>query len=120
MTRSGRWRRNVALLAGAAACSALLYLFLGPGRAPDPPPGLASMRHVDGTLTVVEDDRLVLAPFGGGREIAFVIRPADTGYFDLAHMRSHSSVALPTRIYYEQQGEQRFARYKEDAPANSR
>ena len=33
-------------------------------------------------------------------------------------MRSHSSVALPTRIYFERTGGRAFARYKDDAPVN--
>lgn len=120
--RGTTWRRNAALLGAAVVFSALLFLFLGPARAPDPPPGLASMAFADGTLTVVENDRLVLEPFGDARRdaLVFAIRPADTRYFDIAHMQSHSSVALPTRIYYERSGERLYARFKEDAPANSR
>ena len=39
--------------------------------------------------------------------------------FDIAHLQSHSSVALPTRLYLERSGGRYFAVYKEDAPANS-
>lgn len=120
--RGTRWRRNAALLGVAAACSALLFLFLGPTRAPEPPPGLSSMAFADGTLTVVEDDRLVLEPFAAGARgaLRFIIRPEDERYFDIAHVQSHSSVALPTRIYYERSGTRLYARFKEDAPVNSR
>ena len=100
-----------------------LYLFTGPGGSPDPPPDLGSLRHVDGTLVEVEQRRLVMRPFeplDGRREVAFAIRPRDDRYFDLAHIQSHSSVALPTRIYYERQGGRYYARFKKDAPANSR
>jgi hypothetical protein len=120
--RRRRAREAVALVA-ALACSGLLYLFLGPAAAPDPPSDLASLPFVDGTLTVVETDRLVLRPFeppgGGDGEIEFAIRAADSRYFDVAHMQSHSSVALPTRIYFERSAGRYVARFKEDAPANS-
>ena len=122
--RGGGWRRNATLLAAGVACSALLYLFLGPAPSPDPPADLQSLRHVDGTLTVVEDDRLVMRPFvpldGRTGDVAFVIRPRDARFFDIAHMQSHSSVALPTRIYFERSAGRYFARFKDDAPANSR
>ena len=45
--------------------------------------------------------------------------PRDDRYFDLAHIQSHSSIALPTRIYFERDGDRYYARFKEDAPANS-
>jgi hypothetical protein len=120
---TGRWARNLALVGAAALCSVVLYLFVGPSSAPDPPPDLKTLQHVDGTLTVVEQRRLVMRPFvplNGKREIEFVIRPRDDRYFDIAHIQSHSSVALPTRIYFEQDGGRYYARFKEDAPVNSR
>jgi hypothetical protein len=105
------------------ACSLLVYLFVGPAPSPDPPADLDVLRHVDGTLTVVEERRLVMRPSaplaGGPGEVEFVIRPRDARFFDIAHMQSHSSVALPTRIYFERTGGQYVARFKEDAPANS-
>jgi hypothetical protein len=55
-----------------------------------------------------------------GPEVEFVIADDDRANFDIAHMQSHSSVALPTRIYYEAEGDVRYARFKEDAPVNSR
>lgn len=82
--------------------------------------GDSSVKTVDGTLTVVEQDRLVLQPFEpGSDEMEFVIDSPDAGNFDIAHMQSHSSVALPTRIYYERDGDRLLAKYKEDAPVNS-
>ncbi len=100
----------------------LAWLFGPGGSAPAEPQDLAETAYVDGTLTVVEGDRLVMQPFeplDGQSEIEFTIREADAANFDTAHLQSHSSVALPTRIYYERSGEQLFARYKEDAPVNS-
>lgn len=80
---------------------------------------LSEMQFSDGTMSVVENDRLVMEPFEGPAELEFVIDDADQANFDIAHMQSHSSVALPTRIYYEKQGDVLYARYKEDAPVNS-
>ena len=42
------------------------------------------------------------------------------GNFDIAHLRSHSSIGLPTRIFYLEENGKRYAVYKVDAPANSR
>ena len=110
-------------LAAAATASLLLYLFVGPADGPDPPRDLESLRYVDGTLTVVEERRLVMRPFepvdGRRGELEFRIRDGDARYFDIAHMQSHSAVAVPTRIYFEQEGGRYIARFKEDAPANS-
>lgn len=122
--RSGRssWRRSGALIAGAAAISLLLYLFTGPSGAPEPPANLDSLEFADGTLTLVEERRLRLRPLsndGARRELEFVIRNSDAKFFDIAHMQSHSSVALPTRIYFVRDGGRRLARYKADAPVNS-
>lgn len=119
-------RRRIQIAVGGTAAllaSAGLLLLFGPGGGePNAPPNLSSMERVDGTLLVVEDRRLVLEPFeplDGREEVEFEIREEDTRYFDIAHLRSHSSVALPTRLYYEKSGGRYFARYKEDAPANS-
>jgi hypothetical protein len=121
--RRQRWGQNAVLLAIAVAASLCLYLFFGPAPAPDPPLDLNPLRHVDGTLSVVEDTRLVMKPFapldGRPGEVTFTVRPRDADSFDIAHMQSHSSVALPTRIYFERAGSRYFARYKEDAPVNS-
>lgn len=124
--RAARRRRrrlqNVVALALATAASLLLYLFFSPAPAPDPPVDLADLHYVDGTLAIVEERRLVMKPSapldGRTGDIEFTIRPRDAKYFDIAHMQSHSSVALPTRIYFESAGERYFARFKEDAPVN--
>ena len=116
------WVRALVFVGPTVVLMSVLYLFTGPGAAPDPPPDVGSLRHVDGTLVDVERRRLVMRPFrplDGRREVAFTIRPRDDRYFDLAHIQSHSSIALPTRIYYERAGGRYYARFKEDAPANS-
>jgi hypothetical protein len=110
--------------------TALLVAFLGVvvwlfGATPleiERPANVASLPSVDGTLLVVEPDRLVLdafTPVDGETEIEFAIREKDAAHFDLAHLRSHSSIALPTRLFYEREGDTYYAVYKEDAPANS-
>lgn len=105
----------------------LAVLFSGSSESTKPPPAFVTdttaapqVQRVDGTLTEVSEQRLVLRPFSGEAEMEFVILPEDLPNFDIAHMLSHSSVALPTRIYYERDGDQLVAKYKEDAPANSR
>ena len=110
------------VLVGVLVLVSLIWLF-GPGDDdPKAPADVKSLPYADGTLVVVEDRALTMEPFkpvDGRSEIEFTIREQDAQYFDIAHLKSHSSIALPTRIYYEKSGGQYFARYKEDAPANS-
>lgn len=102
--------------------SILAWLF-GPGAAaPKAPVDVASLPSADGTLVVVDLPRLVLKtfrPVDGKREVEFTVREADRANFDVAHLRSHSSIGLPTRVYFEREGGRYFAVFKEDAPANS-
>ncbi len=110
------------LLAALAVCLAavgLILLFGGGSSEPSKPASAQDLPYVDGTLVVVEQTRLVLRPADGGPEIDFTIRPEDVENFDIAHLQSHSSVGIPTRIYYEDDGGTRYAVYKEDAPVNS-
>lgn len=125
---SKRPRIIVASALAVVALVGLVILFSGSSEeTAGPPPsvtnaasGEPTVEYVDGTLTVVEEGRLVLQPFDTAEpEMEFVIREDDLPNFDIAHMQSHSAVALPTRIYYEEDGDTLVARYKEDAPANS-
>lgn len=114
--------RLMLLLAAIAVCLAavgLILLFGGGSSEPSKPASAQDLPYVDGTLVVAEETRLVLRPADGGAEITFTIRPADVDNFDIAHLQSHSSIGIPTRIYYEEEGGARYAVYKEDAPANS-
>ncbi len=109
------------LLAAIAVCLAavgLILLFGGGSSEPSRPASAQDLPYVDGTLVVAEETRLVLRPADGGPEVNFTIRPEDVGNFDIAHLQSHSSVGIPTRIYYEDDGGTRYAIYKEDAPVN--
>jgi hypothetical protein len=131
--KSSAGRKRLAVAGGVLGLLAvvgIVVLFSGSSEETSGPPaevrtaaqegGESSVQLVDGTLTVVETDRLVLEPFEDGKaEMEFVIDPADVANFDIAHMQSHSSVALPTRIYYERDGDRLLAKYKEDAPVNS-
>jgi hypothetical protein len=121
-TAGGRRRIMFAAALVTVVLGVVVWLF---GSTPDEvvrPAHIASLPSVDGTLLVVEPDRLVLDAFqslDNESEIEFTVRAGDRSHFDLAHLRSHSSIALPTRLYYEKVGSTYFAVYKEDAPANS-
>jgi len=115
--------RYIGIALAALLASVGLYALFGGGSGePDRPAGVENLAFVDGTLAVVEQNRLVMRtfqPLEGESEVTFSIAPQDQGNFDIAHLQSHSSVAIPTRIYYRKQGGTLFAVYKEDAPANS-
>lgn len=88
----------------------------------EPPPNLGQYAYVDGVVSRVEMPVLVLEAYEsvrGERRLTLRVRDASLRYFDVVHLRAHSSIGLPTRIYYEDDGEQLWAVYKEDAPANS-
>ena len=114
-----RMKYLAAALVTCLAAVGLILLFGGGSDEPARPAAAEGLAYMDGTLTVVEQDRLVMKPFDGDREVTFVIRPADAGNFDLAHLQSHSVVAVPTRIYYRDEGGTLYGVYKEDAPVNS-
>ena len=110
------------ILAAIAVCLAavgLILLFGGGSSEPRKPASAEGRPYIDGTLVVAEETRLVLRPGDGGPEVEFTIRPEDVGNFDIAHLQSHSSVGIPTLIFYEEEGGTKYALYKEDAPVNS-
>lgn len=87
-----------------------------------PPPNLESYEHVDGVMARVDLPILKLNAYSqvdGSDQLTFHVREADLRYFDVVHLRAHSSIGLPTRLYYEREGGKLWAVYKEDAPANS-
>jgi hypothetical protein len=111
-----------AAVAVMLAAVGLFALFGGGTNEPAKPAASENLPFVDGTLTVAEQGRLVLKPFqplDGMEEVTFAIRPEEEGNFDIAHLQSHSSVAIPTRIYYRKDGSTYYAVFKEDAPVNS-
>lgn len=118
-----------ALMTGVTTFALILLISVGgflfapsDATAPQPPANVDSLPYVDGVLVVVELPDLVLDaydPINGEQELSFKVREADSQYFDVVHLRAHSSIGLPTRLFYEEEGGQRWAVYKEDAPANS-
>lgn len=105
-----------------AVASVLFWLFGPGGSAPEAPVNVSELPYVDGTLVEVAPPKLVLRPFrpqDGRDELEFTIREQDKRHFDVAHLRSHSSVGLPTRLFYIEQSGRLYAVYKQDAPANS-
>ena len=101
---------------------ALFLLFRGESAPPAAPVNVEDLPRVDGTLTTVEDNRLVMKPFeplDGKTEVEFELRETYKKNFDLAHLRSHSAVGIPTRVYYRRDGDVFVAVYKTDAPANT-
>jgi hypothetical protein len=119
--RESRAGRLAVVAFALGACVLLFLLFRGEDVQPAAPVNVQDLPRVDGTLMVVEDDRLVMRPFeplDGQSEVEFEIRDAYRDNFDLAHLRSHSSVGIPTRVYYRRDGDVYVAVYKEDAPAN--
>ncbi|MEV6524549.1 hypothetical protein AB0M43_21555 [Longispora sp. NPDC051575] len=113
--------RAVAVVVAVVLAAGVGWLFWSEGEQPKPPTNLSELARADGTLNVVEDGRLVMTPFApvdGKTQVEFRIPEKYRKNFDMAHLRSHSAVGLPTRVYYLQQGGEYLAVYKADAPAN--
>ncbi len=118
-----------AVITGLGTFALILLIGLGvwafaPSDAPaiTPPANVDELPYADGVMVVVDLPRLVLesySPVDGKREIEFRVRDSDLKYFDVVHLRAHSSIGLPTRVFYERDGDTYWAVYKEDAPANS-
>lgn len=88
-----------------------------------PPPDIDSYAFVDGVLSEVELPTLTMNAYesvNGSTELTFVVPDENLQYFDVVHLRAHSSIGLPTRIFYKEQDGELIAVYKIDAPANSR
>lgn len=87
-----------------------------------PPPNLESYAYVDGVMSEVNLPTLVMnayEPVNGESVVTFSVPETSLRYFDVVHLRAHSSIGLPTRIYYEEIEGELIAVYKIDAPANS-
>ncbi|MDQ5894769.1 MAG: hypothetical protein QG596_1030 [Actinomycetota bacterium] len=122
VTRRRRILFGGALVASMLSLALIIWLFSPGETETEAPPGIANLERIDGTLLVAENDELVMRPFEpfeGQEEITFVVNEANQKNFDLAHLRSHSAIGLPTRVFFRRQGDQLIAVYKEDAPANS-
>ena len=87
-----------------------------------PPENLESYQYVDGVMAEVDLPRLVMNAYdevNGQTVLTFTVPEASLRYFDVVHLRAHSSIGLPTRIYFEEIDGELIAIYKIDAPANS-
>jgi hypothetical protein len=117
-----RWLVWTIVVGGLVVLAALFWLFRPGGEDAQAPVDVFDLPTIDGTLVVVEPPKLVLKafkPVNGVQELEFTIRDQDKKNFDIAHLRSHSSIGLPTRLFYLEEDGKRYAVYKTDAPANS-
>lgn len=102
--------------------AALVWLFSPLEHADPGEVDTTGAEHVDGTLTLVSEQQLVMEPFeplDGADEVEFSIPEDELENFDIAHLQSHSAVGLPTRVFYEEDGADYVAVLVEDAPVNS-
>lgn len=115
-------RRVVAYHLAAILAVCLVWLY-GPSYAlPQAPADLARLPKVDGTLTAVDERRLVLKPLEAGaqdRRLVLWIRYQDERNFQLAHLRAHAALGIPTRLFFRRVGGRDYAVWKEDAPVNA-
>lgn len=110
--QEGRSRRFwSSTLTGVGAFALILLVGIGawafaPSDAPaiTPPENVDELPYADGVMVEVDLPRLVLqsyAPVDGKTEVEFRVRDSDLKYFDVVHLRAHSSIGLPTRVFYE-------------------
>jgi hypothetical protein len=87
-----------------------------------PPPNLEQYDYLDGVLVEVDLPQLIMNSYelvDGESRITFRVPDASLQYFDVVHLRAHSSIGLPTRIYYDDLDGELIAVFKTDAPLNS-
>ncbi len=76
------------------------------------------MAQVDGVLTLVRDDQLVLQPFtDGSLPMRFAVQPRDVPVLDLPHLRQHVQDGTPVRIFHERDATGAVARGYQDLVA---
>jgi hypothetical protein len=118
-----RWAVSVAVFLVTAVVGMGIWLFAPSDHSEiQPPADLASFDYVDGVLSQVELPVLVMnayEPVDGETTLTFRVPDENLRYFDVVHLRAHSSIGLPTRVFFEVQGDELIAVYKIDAPANS-
>ena len=86
------------------------------------PADLASYEYVDGVMSQVQLPLLEMNAYSqvnGQTTLKFRVPESNLRYFDVVHLRAHSSIGLPTRIYFKEIEGELLAVYKIDAPANS-
>ncbi len=108
----------------AAVLTALLVLaggimLLTQGGADDGDSGAAAdgtQLIVDGVVTEVTPEKLVLRPNDGTPLMTFLIRATERPSFDIFHLQEHAADGLSTRVTYVKQGERTYALRADDAP----
>ena len=77
--------------------------------------GAAAGERMDGVLTQVTEDGLVLQPYAAGAQPQrFAVRPEDRPVLDLPHLRQHVDDGTPVRLFYERAGGGLVARGYQD------
>ncbi len=106
--------RMAAVVVVLLAVTGVLLLFTGGS---DGGSGAAADPSVDGTLTAVTEQQLTLRPTDGGQPQRFSIRPIDVRQLDIAHLQTHMSQGLPSRVFYVVEDGLRYAVRVDDLPA---
>jgi hypothetical protein len=97
--------------------SVVVAIFVFGGASEGDGPG--EVASAEGVLVQVEEERLRLRlarPLDGRSEIDFAVEPRDRATLNIAHLQLHASDGLPTRIYYERDGDRYVARGAQDLP----
>ena len=108
--------RMAAILALLLAASGAVAFALSrgeesrPSAASGPAAGTAN-----GVLVEVEQERITLAPEGGGPNEVYALRPIDRGRIDLFHLLDHVRRRWPVRVTWEQVDGTRYAVRVDDA-----
>jgi hypothetical protein len=107
MTERGDLVRMGAILVGLLVVTGAVLLATGSGGGGSPS---VQRGTVDGTLlSASQEQGIVVQPSGGGPVQRFAVRPIDVRRLDFFHLQDHASQKLPSRVFYEQEGGQRYA-----------
>ena len=106
-----------AFLGALLLVTGAVLLLTGGGASSGSGSGGAAVRSIDGKLTSVQDTELTLQPDGGGAIERFAVRPIDRRTLDLGHLQTHMAQGLPSRVFYESDGDLRYAVRVDDLPA---
>lgn len=107
-TRRDLLRLGAVLLGLLAVTGVLLATTASDGGGPAGPRG----GTMDGVLQSVTPQELVLAPSDGSATVRFAVR--DPRQLDLFHLQTHARDRLPSRVFYERDGETLYATRVDD------